>query len=68
VSFAIAFGAAIPIEALCDSPGLGQLAWQAALSRDLPLIVNLTFVVCLVMLAANSLADLAGHAFEWGAQ
>ncbi len=67
VSFAIAFGAAIPIEALCDSPGLGQLAWQAALSRDLPLIVNLTFVVCLVMLAANSLADLAGHAFEWGA-
>ncbi len=68
VSFAIAFGAAIPIEALCDSPGLGQLAWQAALSRDLPLIVNVTLIVCLVMLAANALADLAGHAFEWGAQ
>jgi peptide/nickel transport system permease protein len=62
VSFAIAFGAAIPIEALCDSPGLGQLAWQAALSRDLPLIVNVTLVVCLVMLAANSLAELAGRA------
>lgn len=62
VSFAIAFGAAIPIEALCDSPGLGQLAWQAALGRDLPLIVNVTLVVCLVMLAANSLADLAGRA------
>ena len=46
VSFAIAFGAAIPIEALCDSPGLGQLAWQAALSRDLPLIVNVTLIVC----------------------
>jgi peptide/nickel transport system permease protein len=63
VSFAIAFGAAIPIEALCDSPGLGQLAWQAALGRDLPLIVNVTLVVCLVMLAANSLADLARRAF-----
>ncbi len=63
VSFAIAFGAAIPIEALCDSPGLGQLAWQAALSRDLPLIVNVTLVVCLVMLVANSLTDLAGRAF-----
>ena len=63
VSFAIAFGAAIPIEALCDSPGMGQLAWHAALSRDLPLIVNITLVVCLVMLAANSLADLAGRAF-----
>jgi peptide/nickel transport system permease protein len=60
VSFAIAFGAAIPIEALCDSPGLGQLAWQAALSRDLPLIANVTLVVCLMMLLANSLAEIAG--------
>ncbi len=68
VSFAIAFGAAIPIEALCDSPGLGQLAWQAALSRDLPLIVNVTLVVCVVMLAANSLADLAGRACAGSAQ
>ena len=68
VSFAIAFGAAIPIEALCDSPGLGQLAWQAALSRDLPLIVNVTLVVCLVMLAANSLADLAGRAVVGASQ
>lgn len=68
VSFAIAFGAAIPIEALCDSPGLGQLAWQAALSRDLPLIVNVTLVVALVMLAANSLADLAGRTFSREAQ
>ncbi len=68
VSFAIAFGAAIPIEALCDSPGLGQLAWQAALSRDLPLIVNVTFVVCLVMLVANSFADLAGRVFAGNTQ
>ena len=68
VSFAIAFGAAIPIEALCDSPGLGQLAWQAALSRDLPLIVNVTLVVCLVLLAANLLSDLAGRAFVGGTQ
>jgi len=68
VSFAIAFGAAIPIEALCDSPGLGQLAWQAALSRDLPLIVNLTLVVALVMLGANSLADLAGRTFAGSPQ
>jgi len=68
VSFAISFGAAIPIEALCDSPGLGQLAWQAALSRDLPLIVNVTLIVSLVMLAANSLADLAGRTLSREAQ
>jgi len=68
VSFAISFGAAIPIEALCDSPGMGQLAWHAALSRDLPLIVNVTLVVSLVMLAANSLADLAGRTFAGNMQ
>jgi len=68
VSFAIAFGAAIPIEALCDSPGLGQLAWHAALSRDLPVIVNVTLVICLLMLAANSLAEIVGRAFAGNAQ
>jgi peptide/nickel transport system permease protein len=63
-----AFGAAIPIEALCDSPGLGQLAWQAALNRDLPLIVNVTLIVSLVMFAANWLADLTSRAFAGSVQ
>jgi peptide/nickel transport system permease protein len=58
VSLSMAFGAAIPIEALCDSPGVGQLAWQAALNRDLPLIMNLTLVVTLITVAANSLANV----------
>jgi len=58
VSVSMAFGAAIPIEALCDSPGIGQLAWLAALNRDLPLIMNLTLVVTLITVAANSAADL----------
>jgi peptide/nickel transport system permease protein len=56
VSLSMAFGAAIPIEALCDSPGLGQLAWQAALNRDLPLIMNLTCLVTLITVGANWLA------------
>ena len=59
VSLAVAFGAAIPIEALCDSPGVGQLAWQAALNRDLPLIMNLTLLVTLITVAANMLANFA---------
>jgi peptide/nickel transport system permease protein len=58
ISLSIAFGAAIPVEALCDSPGVGQLAWQAALNRDLPLITTLTLIVTLVTVAANSLANL----------
>jgi peptide/nickel transport system permease protein len=59
VSLSMAFGAAIPIEALCDSPGVGQLAWQAALNRDLPLIVNLTLVITLITVGVNSLASVA---------
>ncbi len=61
VSVSIAVGAAIPVEALCGFPGVGQLAWQAALSRDLPLLVNITILVTLVTLLANSGADVIGH-------
>jgi len=58
VSLSMAFGAAIPIEALCDSPGIGQLAWQAAINRDLPLIMNLTLLVTLITVGANWLANI----------
>lgn len=61
ISLSIAFGAAIPIEALCDSPGLGQLAWQAALNRDLPLIVNLTLLITLFTVAFNAMANVANE-------
>ncbi|MGA8620380.1 MAG: ABC transporter permease [Candidatus Sulfotelmatobacter sp.] len=61
VSVSMAIGAAIPVEALCGLPGIGQLAWQAALARDLPLLVNITILVTLVTLLANSGADVIGH-------
>jgi len=60
VSVSLALGAAIPVEALCGLAGVGQLAWQAALSRDLPLLVNITILVTLATLLANSGADLVG--------
>jgi peptide/nickel transport system permease protein len=61
VSVSVAIGAAIPVEALCGLAGVGQLAWQAALARDLPLLMNLTILVTLVTLLANSGADVIGH-------
>jgi peptide/nickel transport system permease protein len=61
VSVSMAVGAAIPVEALCGLAGIGQLAWQAALARDLPLLVNITILVTLVTLLANSSADVIGH-------
>lgn len=58
VSVSLAFAAAIPVESLCDLPGIGQLAWKAALGRDLFLLLNLTMIVTVVTLIANSSADL----------
>jgi peptide/nickel transport system permease protein len=64
VSVSLAIGAAIPVEALCGLAGVGQLAWQAALSRDLPLLMNITVLVTLVTLLANSGADVIGHVWR----
>jgi peptide/nickel transport system permease protein len=58
VSVTLAFGASIPIEALADAPGLGQLAWRAALGRDLPVLVSITLLLTLLTVVANMAADL----------
>jgi peptide/nickel transport system permease protein len=64
VSAILAFGASIPIEALADSPGIGQLAWQAALARDLPVLVSLTILLTSVTVLANMLADIFAVRFQ----
>ena len=60
VSVSIAFGAAIPIEAMCDMPGIGQLAWKAAMARDLPLLLAITLLVIIATQVCNTLSDWAG--------
>jgi peptide/nickel transport system permease protein len=60
VSVSMAFGAAIPVEALCDLPGIGQLAWKAATARDLPVLVAITFMVIVVTQVSNAISDWAG--------
>jgi peptide/nickel transport system permease protein len=62
ISVSIALGAAIPIEAICDYPGIGQLTWLAALNRDLPVLVNVTLLIMIITLTANSVSDLLGQA------
>ncbi len=60
VSVSLAFGAAIPVESLCDLPGIGQLAWKAATARDLPLLVTITFMVIVMTQICNTVSDWAG--------
>ncbi len=57
VSVSMAVGALIPVEALCDSPGVGQLVWQAAVARDLPVLVNVTLIITGLTAAANLMTD-----------
>jgi len=57
VSISLAMGSAVPIEVLCDSPGIGQLAWRAAMGRDLPLLISLTLVMTAVTVTANAVSD-----------
>jgi len=67
ISISLALAAAIPVEVLCDLPGIGQLAWKAALGRDLYLLVDLTMLVTLVTLTANSASDLLRQTFRTSA-
>jgi len=57
-TLSVALTAVIPVEAVSDIPGLGQLAWQAALARDLPLLLGLTMLITLVTVVVNNLAGL----------
>jgi ABC-type dipeptide/oligopeptide/nickel transport system permease component len=58
ISVSLALSASIPIESLCGIPGIGQLALQSALARDLPVLVTLTVVIATITIFANSLSDL----------
>ncbi len=66
ISASMAFGAAIPIETLCDLPGIGQLAWKAAVARDLPVLVSLTMLLALATQLCNAASDWATACFPWG--
>jgi peptide/nickel transport system permease protein len=57
VSINMAFGAAVAIEAVCDIPGIGQLAWKAASARDLPVLVVLTILIAMVTQLSFLVAD-----------
>jgi peptide/nickel transport system permease protein len=63
VSISIGIGVLLPIEVVSDVAGIGQLAWQAAQSRDLPLLVNLTMIVTFATVCATLISDGAQRAF-----
>ena len=56
-SFVLALSACVPIEVVFDVPGLGQLAWNAAMNRDLPVLLAVTLLLATSIGVAALFAD-----------
>lgn len=62
LSVVTALSAVVPIEVIFDLPGLGQLAWAAAMNRDLPVLVTITLTMAVAVACANLLSHTARSA------
>ncbi len=47
MSLVLALSALVPVEVIFDVAGLGQLAWSAAMNRDMPVLVAVTVLLAL---------------------
>ena len=56
-SFVLALSAAVPVEVIFDLPGVGQLAWNAALNRDLPVLLAVTLLMAGAVGTASLFVD-----------
>jgi ABC-type dipeptide/oligopeptide/nickel transport system permease component len=56
----LGFSLAIPIEYASGTPGLGQLAWQAASSRDFSTLFVLTLLSAVFVMVCSAGADAIG--------
>jgi peptide/nickel transport system permease protein len=61
VGLVLAFGSAIPIEALCGVPGAGALALEAATSRDMPLLCGMALIITFFVTLVHAVGDVVGE-------
>ena len=57
MSFVVALSALVPVEVIFDVPGLGRLAWTAAMNRDLPVLLAVTLVMAACVGVASLFAE-----------
>ena len=53
LSIVTALSALVPVEVIFNVPGLGQLAWNAAINRDLPVLLAATMIMAVVVTLAG---------------
>ena len=51
-------GGAVIVEQMFSWPGLGQVTWDAVLSRNYPVIMGVCLLSAVVVLASNLLTDV----------
>ncbi len=57
LSIVTALSALVPVEVIFNVPGLGQLAWNAAMNRDLPVLLAITMMMSLAVTLAGMTAN-----------
>ena len=57
MSLVVALSAIVPVEVVFDVAGVGQLAWAAAMNRDLPVLLAVTVLVALCIGITSMFAD-----------
>ena len=57
LSIVTALSALVPVEVIFNVPGLGQLAWNAAMNRDLPVLLAVTIIMALAVTLAGMTTD-----------
>jgi peptide/nickel transport system permease protein len=62
LSIVTALSALVPVEVIFSVPGLGQLAWGAAMNRDLPVLLAVTMIMAVAVTFAGMASDRTG---EW---
>ncbi|HUA92156.1 MAG TPA: ABC transporter permease subunit [Terracidiphilus sp.] len=60
LSIVTALSALVPVEVIFNVPGLGQLAWNAAMNRDLPVLLAATVIMAFAVTVAGMASDRAG--------
>jgi peptide/nickel transport system permease protein len=53
LSIVTALSALVPIEVIFNVPGIGELAWNAAINRDLPVLLAVTMILALAVVCSG---------------
>ena len=58
LSIITALSMLVPVEVIFNVSGIGQLAWSAAMNRDLPVLLAVTVIMAVAVTTAGMASDL----------